>query len=152
MSMIEKDIEVAVPARVAYNQWTQFEDFPHFMEGVQHVKQLDDLRLYWMTEIGGVHREWYAKISEQVPDEKIAWTAEGDIGHSGVVTFDPIDADRCRVTVQMTYAPSGFIERAGDLLGIVERRVSEDLERFKAFLEERGVATGAWRGEVRRSG
>ncbi len=148
MSSVEKSIEVNVPVSTAYNQWTQFEDFPNFMEGVEHVKQLDDTRLEWAAEIAGQRREWEAKITEQNPDERIAWAAVGDVGHAGVVTFHRIDDSTTRIMLQLEFQPENLVEKAGDALGIVKSRVKGDLGRFKEFIEKRGQETGAWRGEV----
>jgi uncharacterized membrane protein len=148
MSTIEQSIEVQVPVRTAYNQWTQFEDFPQFMEGVEEVRQLDDTRLEWVADIGGQRREWEAKITEQIPDERIAWANVGGLTHAGVVTFHRISDDTSKVMLQMEYDPEGFVENIGDFLGIVKKRVKGDLERFKEFIERAGSETGAWRGEV----
>ena len=148
MSTIEESIELEVPVRTAYNQWTQFEEFPRFMEGVERIDQLDDQRLHWVAEIAGRRREWDAKISEQTPDQRIAWYAEGDTKHAGVVTFHRLDDNRSRVMLQMEFEPTDFVEKVGDAMGVVRRRVKGDLKRFKDFIEERGRETGAWRGEV----
>jgi ribosome-associated toxin RatA of RatAB toxin-antitoxin module len=148
MSSIQHSVDVNVPIHVAYNQWTQFESFPEFMEGVQSVKQLDDTHLAWTVEIGGVHREFETEITEQHPDERIAWRSLDEPRQSGVVTFHRIDDNRTRVTLQMEYEPKGFVETAADLLQIVRMRVRGDLERFKQFVETRGRETGAWRGDV----
>ena len=148
MSTIEQSIEVNVPVRTAYNQWTQFEDFPHFMEGVEKVNQIDDVNLHWVAEILGQHREWDAKITEQTPDERIAWTNVDGATNAGVVTFHRIDDNTTRVMLQMDFDPEGFAEKAADALGLVKGRVKGDLERFKTFIESRGQETGAWRGEV----
>ena len=148
MSTIEESIEVEVPVRTAYNQWTQFEEFPRFMEGVERVDQLDDQRLHWVAEVGGRKREWDAKISEQTPDQRVAWYAEGETKHAGVVTFHRLDDSRSRVMLQMEFEPTDFVEKLGDVTGVVRRRVKGDLERFKVFIEERGRETGAWRGEI----
>ena len=148
MSTIEQSIEVSVPVRTAYNQWTQFEDFPNFMEGVEYVRQLDDTRLEWAAEIAGQRREWEAKITEQTPDQRIAWTSIGGSFHAGVVTFHRIDDDTTKVMLMMEFEPEGFLEKAGDALGIVKARTKGDLERFKQFIESRGKETGGWRGEV----
>jgi uncharacterized membrane protein len=147
MSRFQESIELDVPASTAYNQWTQFEEFPKFMEGVEAVKQLDDTRLYWIAEFGGTRREWEAKIVDQTPDSHIAWegTAEDP---SGAVRFEPMGADHCRITLVMEYEPQGPKEKVGDLLGTAKRRIKGDLERFKQFIESRGVETGAWRGDV----
>ncbi len=148
MPTVEKSINVHVPVRTAYNQWTQFEEFPKFMEGVEEVRQLDDTHLYWRTRIAGNDEEWEAEITEQIPDERIAWRSTGGTPNGGVVMFRPVSDVDTQVMVQMTYEPQGVVEKAGDMLGIVEHRVEKDLERFKAFIEKRGAATGAWRGEV----
>jgi uncharacterized membrane protein len=147
-SMIEKSIEVGVDVTTAYNQWTQFEDFPEFMNNVVEVRQLDDTTLQWTMEIAGAEREWRADITEQKPDERIAWKAQGDIHHAGVVTFHHIDDDASRVMLQFEYEPEDWKEKAADAVNMTERRVEGDLERFKEFIEERGLETGAWRGEV----
>jgi uncharacterized membrane protein len=148
MSVIEKSIEVDVPVRVAYDQWTQFEEFPRFMEGVEEIRQLDDTTLEWHVSIGGVDRSFRAAIEEQRPDERIAWRATEGQDQGGVVTFDPVAADRTRVNLQMNYEPDSVTEKVGDALNVIDRRVEGDLERFKAFIEDRGQATGTWRGEV----
>jgi uncharacterized membrane protein len=148
MSTIEQSIEVNVPVRTAYNQWTQFEDFPHFMEGVEKVNQIDDVNLHWVAEILGQHREWDAKITEQTPDERIAWTNTDGAKNAGVVTFHRLDDSTTRLMLQMEFEPEGFGEKAADALGLVKSRSKGDLERFKTFIEERGTETGAWRGEV----
>jgi uncharacterized membrane protein len=151
MASIEKSTEVSVPVSVAYNQWTQFEEFPRFMEGVEEVEQLDDTRLHWRATVGGQTKEWYARITEQIPDERIAWTSEGGTFTSGVVTFHRIDEGQTKVMLQMEYDPEGIVEEVGDKLGFVSRRVEGDLTRFKEFIESRGQETGAWRGTVARS-
>jgi uncharacterized membrane protein len=148
MSVTEYSIEVDVPVRTAYNQWTQFEDFPHFMEGVEKVVQIDDTIIHWVAEIAGQHREWDAKITEQKPDERIAWTNIDGARNAGVVTFHYLDENRSRVMLQMEFEPEGFKDKAADVLGIVSRRVKGDLEKFKEFIEERGRETGGWRGQV----
>ncbi|MEA2477781.1 MAG: hypothetical protein QOC87_1980 [Actinomycetota bacterium] len=148
MSTIEQSIEVGVPVRTAYNQWTQFEEFPRFMEGVQEVKQLDDVSLHWVAEIAGRKREWDAKITEQTPDQRIAWTNIDGVTNSGVVTFHRIDDNSSKVMLQLEYEPDGIIERFGDVIGVVKTRTKGDLTRFKEFIEQRGKETGAWRGEV----
>jgi uncharacterized membrane protein len=149
MESIEKSIDVNVPIRTAYNQWTQFEEFPRFMEGVESVKQLDDTRLHWIANIGGERKEWDARITEQVPDHHIAWRSEGGDFTSGVVSFQSLGPDKTRVTVRLTYEPKGVKEKFGDMLGMVSRRVEGDLQRFKDFIESKGHETGAWRGTVR---
>jgi uncharacterized membrane protein len=149
MSVIEKSIEVDVPVSVAYNQWTQFEDFPAFMEGVENIEQLDDTRLRWHVSIGGVDRTFEARIEEQDPDRRISWRATEGEQQAGTVSFEPVDASRTRVHLEMSYDPQNLLEKAGDALNIIDRRVESDLERFKSFIEERGGdTTGAWRGEI----
>jgi uncharacterized membrane protein len=148
MARVEKSIEIEKPVRMVYDQWTQFEEFPRFMEGVEEVHQIDDTTLRWVAKIGGKREEWQAEIVQQVPDQSIAWRHTAGAINSGVVLFTPLDANRCRVTLALEYDPKGFIEKVGDALGVVSRRVEGDLERFKRFIEERGSETGAWRGEV----
>jgi uncharacterized membrane protein len=145
---IEKSIDVNVPVSVAYNQWTQFEEFPRFMEGVKSIKQIDDTRMHWVAEIAGKTEEWDAEITEQTPDQRVAWTNTTGAKNAGVVTFHHIDDNTTRVMLQMDYEPDGVVEKAGSALGFVGRRVEGDLERFKEFIESRGRETGAWRGEV----
>jgi len=149
METIEKTIDIDVPVRTAYNQWTQFEEFPRFMEGVESVRQLDDTRLYWVANVGGERKEWEARITEQIPDQRIAWRSEGGEYTSGAVSFQPAESNRTRVTVRFNYEPKSVTEKIGDMLGVVSRRVEGDLERFKDFIEARGQETGAWRGTVR---
>lgn len=151
MSTIEKSIEVAVPVRTAYDQWTQFESFPRFMEGVESVTQLDDKRLHWKAEIAGVTREWDAEIVDQTPDQQITWRATDGTENAGTVTFTPA-AGGTRVSLRMDYEPQGLVEKAGEVLHLVEHRAQGDLERFKEFIELRGTETGEWRGEVRPTG
>ena len=148
MSSVEKSVEVNVPVGAAYDQWTQFEDFPRFMEGVKSVKQLDDTHLHWKAVIAGQQQDWDAEITEQHPDERVAWTSTGGARNSGVVTFHRIADNVTRVTLQMEVEPDSVLESVGDALGVVDRRVEGDLERFKEFMEERGGPTGAWHGEV----
>ena len=150
MATIEESVEVEVPVRTAYNQWTQFEEFPRFMEGVEQVRQLTDTTVHWVAEIAGQRREWDAKITEQTPDQRIAWTSEDGPEHAGVVTFHRLGDSQTRVMVQMDYEPEGAAEKVGDALGLVTRRVKGDLGRFKELIESRGPGgeTGAWRGEV----
>ena len=153
MSTIEKTVDVDVPVRTAYDQWTQFESFPEFMEGVESVEQLDDKRLHWKAEIGGVTREWDAEIVDQTPDERITWRATEGTRNDGTVSFASEDLEGAtKVTMRLDYEPEGAVEKAGDLLNVVERRVEGDLERFKKFIESRGAETGAWRGEVKPTG
>lgn len=151
MGGVTESVDVAVPVRVAYDQWTQFEEFPRFMEGVSQVRQLSDTMTHWKTEIAGVKREFDAEITEQQPDERIAWTTENGTHQAGVVTFHRLDEATTRVTLQLDHEPEGFVEKAGDALGIVQRRIKGDLKNFKQFIEERGSAEGGWRGDVDRS-
>lgn len=148
MSTIEKTIDVEVPLHTAYDQWTQFETFPEFMEGVEDVRQLDDTHMHWKAEIGGVTREWDAEIVAQMPDQQLAWRSTDGTTNAGTVLFTPADPGT-RVTLRLEFEPEGIVEKAGDALGIVERRAEGDLKRFKSFIEERGVESGGWRGEVR---
>ena len=148
MSLIEKSIEINVPVRAAYNQWTQFEEFPKFMEGVKHVKQLDDKHLHWKAEIGGKEEEWDAEITEQIPEKRIAWRSRDGAKNAGVVTFRLSDSTS-KVMLQMEYDPDGILEHVGDATGVVSQRVRGDLERFKHYIENRGGETGAWRGTVK---
>ncbi len=150
MASVEKSIDVHVPVRTAYNQWTQFEEFPQFMQGVEEVRQLDDKRLHWRASIGGKTEEWDAEITEQVPDMRVAWTNTTGARNAGVVTFHRLDDNTTRVMLQLDYDPEGVVENVGDALGFVSRRVEGDLERFKEFVEARGQETGAWRGTVRQ--
>jgi len=148
MKTIEESIEIGVPVSTAYNQWTQFESFPQFMDGVERVEQKDDTRLHWVAEIGGDKREWDAEITEQHPDHRVAWKALNQEGPNGVVTFHKLDDSHTKVMVQMEYEPEGMKESVGSAVGIDSRRVKGDLESFKEFIESRGTESGAWRGNV----
>jgi len=148
MSTVEESIDVHVPVHTAYNQWTQFEEFPRFMEVVESVRQLDDTHLHWKAEIAGVTREWDAAITEQLPDERVAWRNTDGKDNAGVVTFHKLNDERSRIMVQMDFVPEGIKEKLGDALGAPDRRVKGDLERFKEMIESRGAETGAWRGQV----
>ncbi|NXY93778.1 SRPBCC family protein [Streptomyces sp. BR123] len=149
MSHVKESIEVDVPVTTAYNQWTQFESFPEFMHGVERIEQRSDTLTHWVTTIGGVEREFDAEITEQIPDEKVAWvTVGGQTEQSGLVTFRPIDPTHTEVTLMMDFDPEGMAESIGDKLGFVDRQVKGDLKRFKHFIEDRGAETGAWRGTV----
>lgn len=150
MGEVTHSVDVAVDARTAYNQWTQFEEFPKFMEGVESVQQLDDRHLKWQVDIAGVEREFETEITEQTPDQRVAWRSQRGIDQAGVVTFHPLDDSHTRVTLQMAFEPEGAAEQVGDKTGAVSRRTKGDLERFKEFIEERGSETGAWRGEIGR--
>jgi len=148
MSSITESVDVAVPVPTAYNQWTQFESFPRFMEGVESITQKTDTLTHWEIEIAGVHREFDARITEQHPDERVAWESVDGPRHAGVVTFHRLGDDRTRVTLQMETDPEGLVENTADALGILSRRAKGDLKRFKEFIESRGVETGRWRGEI----
>jgi len=150
MPQIQDSIDVQVPVQQAYNQWTQFEEFPEFMEGIQSVQQLDETHVQWVAEIRGESRQWTSEITEQQPDQKIAWkTVDGEVKNDGVVTFEQLGDDQTRVNVQMDVEGESTAENiAGDLLGVVKSQVRGDLERFKQLIENRGQETGAWRGEV----
>ena len=148
MSKIVESIDVDVPVRVTYDQWTQFEEFPRFMDGIKQVKQLNDTTLQWDAEINGVDKSWQAEITEQEPDRVIAWRSTSGARNDGRVTFEPISAERTRVTLELDVEPDGPIEKAGDALGFVKRQVDGDLRRFREFIESRGTPTGGWRGEV----
>ncbi|MFN6962613.1 MAG: SRPBCC family protein [Pyrinomonadaceae bacterium] len=148
MDSVEKTIVVDVPVSTAYNQWTQFEEFPRFMEGVESVRQEGDTHLYWRANIGGKNVEWEADIIEQTPDERVSWRSTTGAYNAGVVRFAPAENGGTAVTLRMEYEPEGFFENVGSALGLVDRRVEGDLERFKEFIESRGSETGAWRGEV----
>jgi uncharacterized membrane protein len=148
MAGVDKTIEVNVPVSVAYNQWTQFEEFPRFMEGVEAVHQKSPESLHWIANVGGERKEWDARITRQVPDEVISWESEGGTLNSGTVIFKSVDAAKTEVELHMSYEPEDLKEQAGAALGVVSRRVEGDLKRFKEFIEERGVETGGWRGEI----
>jgi len=149
MTRVEKSIDVNVPVRTAYDQWTQFEEFPRFMEGVTEVRQLDDKRLHWRASIAGKEEEWNAEIIEQTPDTRIVWRSTSGAENSGAVRFASLGPEQARVTLIMAYEPEGILETAGDKLGFLDRRVAGDLERFKHYIEARGTETGAWRGAIR---
>jgi uncharacterized membrane protein len=148
MKTIEESIEIEVPVSTAYNQWTQFETFPQFMDGIERVEQKDDKHLHWTAKIGGDKREWDAEITEQHPDHRVAWQAIDQDGPNGIVTFQKLDEGRTKVMVHMDYDPEGVPESVGSLIGIDSRRVKGDLESFKEFIEGRAHETGAWRGNI----
>jgi uncharacterized membrane protein len=147
MSRFEHAVHVNLPVRDVYNQWTQFESFPSFMEGVERVVQRDDRTLEWTASIAGQERSWTAVITDQTPDVRVAWKSTSGADNAGAVLFEPA-GDGTNVTLRIDIDPDGFIENVGDKIGAVDRRVKGDLERFKAFMEDRGRATGAWRGEI----
>jgi uncharacterized membrane protein len=147
-STIEKSVEVDAPVSAVYNQWTQFEEFPRFMEGVKEVRQLNDKRLHWCAQVAGKEKEWDAEIVEQTPDTRIAWRSATGAHNAGIVDFLPTASGGTKVTVHMTYDPEGIVENVGDALGVLSSRVEGDLQRFKEFIEARGRETGGWRGEI----
>jgi len=148
MDHVEKSIEVEAPISTVYNQWTQFEEFPRFMEGVESVRQMDDKRLHWRAEIGGKTVEWDAEIFEQIPDRRVAWRSVSGQMNSGMVNFEMIDASRTRVSLKLNYEPEGAMQKIGSAVGVVTARVEGDLKRFKQFIEKRGMETGGWRGRI----
>ncbi|MDV7242323.1 MULTISPECIES: SRPBCC family protein [Rhodococcus] len=152
MSTITEAVDVSVPVTTAYNQWTQFEEFPRFMEGVDEIRQIDPTHVHWVVSIAGVKREFDATITEQHPDERVAWKSDDGPHHAGVITFHRLDDDKTRVTAQMDVDPDGFVENVADKLGVLGKRVKGDMARFKEFIESRGTETDAWRGEVDRPG
>ena len=148
MTVIHKRIDVDVPVRTAYDQWTQFEDFPRFLDGVKEVRQLDDKRVYWCAEILGKQLDWEAEIIQQIPDQRITWRSTSGAVNGGSIAFTPIDEDRSSIEVHMEFQPEGTTEAIGSAFGIVSARIDKDLERFKEFIESRHQATGQWRGEI----
>ncbi|MEU3184027.1 SRPBCC family protein [Streptomyces sp. NPDC006923] len=149
MSKIEESVEVAVPVTTAYNQWTQFEEFPQFMDGVERIEQRTSTLTHWVTRVDGVSREFDAEITEQLPDERVAWTTvAGDVHQAGVVTFHRLDDVHTKIMLQLDHDPKGVADTVGDKLGFVRRQAKGDLERFKKFIEARGSETGAWRGQA----
>ena len=148
MDVIEKSIEVDVPIATAYNQWTQFEEFPKFMEGVKEVRQLDDQRLHWKAQIAGKEKEWDAEIVQQIPDQVISWRSRSGASNAGEVRFDKAPGGKTRITLVLSYEPEGVVEQVGYALRAVSRRVEVDLERFKDSIEKRGIESGAWRGQI----
>jgi carbon monoxide dehydrogenase subunit G len=145
---VEKRILVNVPVSTAYNQWTQFEEFPHFMGGVKSVKQTSDDRLEWVAEIAGVRRQWTAKVLEQIPDRKVAWAATEGATNAGAVEFEDVGGGQTSIRLTLEYDPEGIVEKVGDKLNVVDRQAEADLQRFKEFIEDAGYASGAWRGSV----
>lgn len=149
MSAIEESVEVAVPVTTAYNQWTQFEEFPRFMEGVERIEQRTPTLTHWVTNVGGARREFDAAITEQIPDERVAWTTiSGEAEQAGVVTFHRLDDQHTRVMLRMRHHPDGVADTVADRLGFVRRQAKGDLHRFKEYIESRGSASGAWRGQI----
>jgi uncharacterized membrane protein len=152
MSTVTESVDVHVPVHTAYNQWTQFESFPHFMNGVEAISQIDDRHLHWVTKVAGVKREFDTEITEQHPDERIAWKSTGGPKHAGVVTFHRLGDQDTRVTIQLDWEPEGVTEKVGSAVGADDRQVKADAKRFKEFIEQRGSETGGWRGDVPRTG
>jgi uncharacterized membrane protein len=148
MERVTKTFEINAPVQKVYNQWTQFEEFPRFMDGVKEVRQLDDTHLHWRASIAGKDKEWDAEIVEQVPDQRIAWRSTSGAPNAGTVRFEPLNKERSRVHLTMEYEPKGFIENVGDAVGVVDRKLEKAVEDFKRLIEQRGQETGAWRGEV----
>ena len=148
MNTFEHTITVDVPVRTAYNQWTQFESFPHFMDGIEKVEQLSPTETRWYANIGGLQRAWSAEIVEQLPDKRIAWNSLYGVNNNGTITFESLDANTTRINLRIDYEPANMLETIGTSLGIFAGRVKSDLGNFKQFIERRGEATGAWRGEI----
>ena len=151
MTTVTKSIDVDVPISTAYNQWTQFETFPEFMSGVESIQQIDDTHTHWKVDIGGVEREFDAEITEQHPDERVAWASTDGKTHAGVVTFHRLAEAETRVTVQLDWEPEGFVEKVGAVVGVDDMQVARDLTMFKQMIEAKGVEDGAWRGNVDRA-
>jgi uncharacterized membrane protein len=151
MERVEKVVEVDQPVNTVYNQWTQFEEFPFFMDGVKEVRQLDDTHLHWRAEVWGKEKEWDAEITEQEPDKRISWKSVDGAANAGTVRFEPLGDDRTRVRLIMAYDPEGVVENVGDALGLFSSQVEHSVQEFKRFIETRGAETGGWRGEVKDS-
>ncbi|GAA0652292.1 SRPBCC family protein [Streptomyces thermocarboxydovorans] len=153
MSTVKETVDVEVPVGTAYNQWTLFEEFPHFMEGVEEVRQIDDRHNHWTTKIGGVRREFDTEIVDQLPDERITWrTTSGDVQQKGSVRFQRVDDSHTRVELVMDVEPSGIAEKAADMTGTIDRRIKGDMQRFKKFIEKQGGESGGWRGRITPGG
>ena len=153
MSTVKETVEVEVPVGTAYNQWTLFEEFPHFMEGVEEVRQVDDRHNHWTTKIGGVRREFDTEIVDQLPDARITWrTTSGDVQQKGTVRFQRVDDTHTRVELVMDVEPGGMAEKAADMTGMIDRRIKGDMQRFKEFIEKQGGESGGWRGRVAPGG
>lgn len=148
MSSLEETIDVNVPVSTAYNQWTQFEEFPKFMDSVQEVRQLDDTHLHWRASVAGKDEQWDSEITEQIPDQRISWRSTSGVRNAGTVTFEKLADAKTRILLQMDYDPQSFDEKVGDAIGIVRMQTRNNLKRFKELLESRGRETGAWRGSV----
>ncbi|MER5179553.1 SRPBCC family protein [Streptomyces sp. NPDC002896] len=153
MSTTMESVDVDVPLHTAYNQWTQFEEFPNFMEGVEQVRQIDDRHNHWVTNIAGARREFDTEIVDQLPDERVAWrTTSGEVKQKGVVTFQRLDDTHTRVNLALDVEPSGLAEKTADMVGVIGRRAKGDMKRFKHYIEERGTESGAWRGRITPGG
>jgi uncharacterized membrane protein len=152
MSTIEQSIEVDAPVRTVYDPWTQFEEFPRCLDGIDEVTPLDATHLHWKASVGGKTNEWDAEITEQLPDKRVAWKSTSGTANAGVVTFHRLDEHRTKVLVQLDWEPDGVVETLGSAVGSDSRRVQGDLERFKELIESRGAESGAWRGEVKQQG
>ena len=148
MERLQKTFEIDVPVRTAYNQWTQFEEFPRFMDGIKEVRQIDDTHQHWRASVGGKEKEWDAELTEQVPDQVIAWRSTSGAPNAGRVEFESLGTDRTRLVLTMEYEPETALEKAGDAVGVLSRRIDKTVDDFKEFIEQRGRETGAWRGEV----
>jgi len=148
MAIVEKSIQVSVPVATAYNQWTQFEEFPKFMEGVKEVHQTDPTHLKWVAQIAGQKREWEAEITQQVPDQTIQWRSLDGTPNAGTVNFEPISGSQTKINLSMEFEPQGIVEQAGKVTGAIDTQIEEDLARFKKLIESMGVESGAWRGTV----
>ena len=148
MSDVTESVDVNVPVSRAYDQWTQFESFPQFMNGVESVTQTDDRRTHWVTKIRGTRREFDAEITEQHPDERIAWkSVAGDTGHAGVVTFERLGDAQTRVTIQLSWVPESAMEKVGSAVHLDNHQIKADTERFKQVIEDhRGTETGVYHG------
>ena len=151
MASVTESITVDCPISTVYNQWTQFEEFPRFMEGVEEVRRIDDTHMHWKTKVAGREKEFDAKITEQRPDERIAWASTEGVDQAGVVTFHRVDDGRTKIMLQLDAEPEGVVEKVGDAVGVLERRVKGDLERFKELIEGGGTTGDGWRGEVDQS-
>lgn len=152
MATVEETIDVGVPVTTAYDQWTQFESFPEFMNGVESVTQIDDKRSHWKTSVAGIEREFDTEIVEQHPDERVAWKSTDSVDHAGVVTFERLDDNATKVNVQLEWGPDTAMEKMGSAVGADSKEVKSDLKRFKEFIEKRGAETGGWRGDIEDRG
>jgi uncharacterized membrane protein len=153
VTTVTESVDVNVPISTAYDQWTQFQDFPQFMDGVESITQIDPTHTHWVTKVAGQTREFDAEITEQHPDERVAWkSTNGDTKHAGVVTFHRLADSETRVTIQLDWEPTGVVEKVGSAVGVDSHQVKADAKRYKEFVENRGTATGSWRGDIDRPG